>query len=305
MQETTTQKPTLLVLAAGMGSRYGGLKQIDPVGPGGETIIDYSIYDALRAGFGKLVFVIRRDIQRPFREIIGSKFEDKLAVDYVFQELDKLPAPFRPPAGRTKPWGTTHAILVAAEAVREPFAVINADDFYGATSFKMLGDQLRTSAGTDYSMVGFVLRNTLSEHGSVARGVCACDDRGFLKSVTELTNVERDDGGARHADENGHAHRLSGDEIVSMNMWGFTPALFDQLRGLLVEFLRQHGNDEKAEFYIPTAMNALVTSGQARLQVLRTPDRWFGVTYKEDRPQVVAGIRELVTRGAYPGRLWT
>ncbi len=297
MPETTIQKPALLVLAAGMGSRYGGLKQIDPVGPAGETIIDYSVYDALRAGFGRLVFVIRRDIERPFREIVGRRFEDKLAVDYVFQELGELPAPFRPPAGRAKPWGTSHAILMGAGTIHEPFAAINADDFYGATSFQILGDRLREAKGTDYSMVGFILRNTLSEHGSVARGVCACDDAGWLKSVTELTNIVRGDVGP--------GLRLTGDELVSMNMWGFTPALFDQLRQLLVEFLRDNAGSEKAEFYIPTAVNALVTSRQARLQVLRTPDHWFGVTYKEDRPAVVAGIRELIARGAYPERLWS
>jgi dTDP-glucose pyrophosphorylase len=289
-------KPTLLVLAAGMGSRYGGLKQIDPVGPAGETIIDYSIYDAVRAGFGRLVFVIRRDIEQPFREIVGRKFEDQLPVEYVFQELDKLPAPFRPPEGRTKPWGTSHAILMAEETIREPFAVINADDFYGATSFRILGDRLRAARGTDYAMVGFVLRNTLSEHGSVARGVCACDEAGWLKSVTEMTDIATGDVGA--------GRRLSGEEIVSMNMWGFTPALFGQLRGLLVEFLREQAGNAKAEFYIPTAINALIQSGRARLQVLRTTDHWFGVTYKEDRARVVAGVRDLVTRGGYPPRLW-
>ena len=293
MQETTIQKPTLLVLAAGMGSRYGGLKQIDPVGPAGETIIDYSIYDALRAGFGRLVFVIRRDIERPFREIVGRRFEDKLPVEYVFQELDKLPAPFRPPAGRTKPWGTSHAILMAADAIQhEPFAAINADDFYGATSFRILGDQLRQAKDADYSMIGFVLRNTLSAHGTVARGVCECDEAGWLKSVTELTDINPGDS------------RVTGDELVSMNMWGFTPALFPQLRQLLGEFLRENAGSEKAEFYIPTAVNALVASRQARLKVLRTPDRWLGVTYKEDRPAVVAGIRDLIAGGAYPERLW-
>ncbi|MGH7975427.1 MAG: nucleotidyltransferase family protein, partial [Limisphaerales bacterium] len=215
-------KPTLLVLAAGMGSRYGGLKQIDPVGPGGETIIDYSIYDALRAGFGKLVFVIRRDLETPFKKIIGARFERKISVEYVFQELDSLPPGFSVPPHRAKPWGTGQAILMAAGVIREPFAAINADDFYGANSFRALAEHLR-SGGADYAMVGFILRNTLSKHGSVARGACCVGADGFLQSVTELTKIQKDGGDAKYTDAAGVMHRLAGDETVSMNMWGFTP----------------------------------------------------------------------------------
>lgn len=298
------QRPTLLVLAAGIGSRYGGLKQIDPVGTAGETIMDYSIFDALRAGFGKVVFVIRREIEAAFKNFIAGRFENRIDVQYAFQELDDLPAGFRVPSARKKPWGTGHAILVAGDAVREPFAVINADDFYGAASFRLIHDHLRSGAD-DHAMVGFVLRNTLSEFGSVARGVCQIDDAGFLRGVTELTKIERDDPGAKFTDESGRVHRLSGDEIVSLNMWGFTPSLFARLREQFIDFLRKHGMEEKSEFYIPTVVNALVNSGRSRLRVLRTPDRWFGVTYKEDRPRVVDGIRQLLTRGDYPERLWS
>jgi len=297
-------KPTLLVLAAGMGSRYGGLKQIDPVGPKGETIIDYSIYDALRAGFGKLVFVIRHDIEAQFKEIVGGRFEKHAPVEYVFQELDKLPAGFSVPAGRTKPWGTTHAILMAEDVVREPFAAINADDFYGADSFRILAEQLR-SGSTDYSMVGFILRNTLSEFGSVARGACRVGPDGYLQAVKELTKIEKDGNGAKYADANGIIHRLGGNEIVSMNLWGFTPALFPQLCDNFTEFLKKSGQEEKSECYIPTTINTLVSAGKAKCKVLRTTDSWFGVTYREDRARVVESIRALIKAGGYPEKLWT
>ncbi len=297
-------KPTLLVLAAGMGSRYGGLKQIDPVGPSGETIIDYSIFDAVRAGFGKLVFVIRHDIESAFREAIGARFEKRLPVEYVFQELDKLPAGFSVPPNRKKPWGTGQAILMAADAIREPFAAINADDFYGAASFRVLAEHLQ-SGSKDYAMVGFVLRNTLSEFGSVARGACNVGPDGYLQGVTELTKIEKDGASAKYTDATGTLHRLSGDEPVSMNMWGFTPGLFAHLREQLASFLRKHGQDEKAELYIPTVVNELVKAGKERCRVLRSTDSWFGVTYREDRPFVVDGIRKLITRGDYPEKLWT
>jgi hypothetical protein len=295
-------KPTLLVLAAGMGSRYGGLKQIDPVGPGGETIIDYSVYDARRAGFGKLVFVIRRDIEAAFRESIGARFENKIPVEYVFQELDKLPPGFSVPPGRQKPWGTGQAILIAADVIREPFAAINADDFYGADSFRVLSQHLQ-SGSRDYAMVGFILRNTLSEFGTVARGVCGLTSDDHLKSVTELTKIEKADGGARYTDPAGKMHALTGDELVSMNMWGFTPELFGQLRGQFAAFLQHHGREEKSEFYIPSVVNTLVSESQARCRVLRTASSWFGVTYREDRPRVVESIRELIARGDYPEKL--
>jgi len=291
-------------MAAGMGSRYGGLKQIDPVGPNGETIIDYSIYDALRAGFGKLVFVIRQDIAAQFQEIIGARFEKRIAVEYVFQELDKLPPGFAVPNGRTKPWGTSHAILMASETIREPFAAINADDFYGAQSFRLLAQHLG-SGSPDYAMVGFVLRNTLSDFGSVARGVCQVDQDDFLQTVTELTKIERDGHRAKDTSASGVVTPLTGDEVVSMNMWGFTPALFPQLQNYFTAFLQKSGHELKSECYIPSAVNELLTARQARVKVLRTQDSWFGVTYREDRPRVVDSIRRLIARGDYPETLWS
>jgi hypothetical protein len=296
-------KPTLLVLAAGMGSRYGGLKQIDPVGPSGETIIDYSIFDAVRAGFGKLVFVIRQDIESAFREAIGARFEKRLPVEYVFQELNKLPEGFSIPPNRTKPWGTGQAILMADDVIREPFAAINADDFYGANSFRVLAEHLK-SGSPDYSMVGFTLRNTLSEFGSVARGACEVGPDGYLRGVRELTKIERDGNRAKYTDASGAMQRLTGDEPVSMNMWGFTTGLFPHLREQLTEFLKRHGQEEKSEFYIPLVVNDLVSAGKERCKVLRTNDAWFGVTYREDRPFVVEGIRKLIARGDYPQKLW-
>lgn len=296
-------KPTLLVMAAGMGSRYGGLKQIDPVGPGGETLMDYSIFDAIRAGFAKVVFIIRKDIEAPFKETIGVKFEKRIPVEYVFQELDKIPAGFHVPEGRTKPWGTTQAVLMAEDAVHEPFAVINADDFYGAEGYKVLAQHL-TSGSPDYAMVGFMLRNTLSDFGSVARGVSQADSNGYLQSVVELTKVERDGNGARNTDPSGNVTQLTGDELVSMNMWGFTPQIFPLLRERFHIFLAQNGNDLKSEHYVPTAVNELVSSGQARVKVLSTRDAWFGVTYREDRPRVVDSIAALVKKGIYPDKLW-
>ena len=297
-------KPTLLILAAGIGSRYGGLKQIDPVGPSGETIIDYSIFDALRAGFGKLVFVIRRDIEQPFKETVGSRFEKRIPVEYVFQELEKLPAGFSVPANRQKPWGTGQAILTAVEVIHEPFGVINADDFYGASSFRVLAEHL-SSGSNDYAMVGFTLRNTLSEFGSVARGACRVANDSCLQTVTELTKIEKDGDAAKYIDKTGIIHRLSGNETVSMNMWGFTPTVFGHLQKLFSEFLQNHGQEEKTEFYIPAAVNAVVGAGREKCKVLRTPDSWFGVTYREDRPRVIESIRTLITRGDYPQKLWT
>ncbi len=295
--------PTLVVLAAGMGSRYGGLKQIDPVGPCGETIIDYSIYDALRAGFGKLVFIIRKDIEQVFRQFVGSRFQQRIAVEYVFQELDMLPPGFSLPHGRTKPWGTTHAILAAAAAVHEPFAVINADDFYGAESYRVLAEHLQ-SGSQDYAMVGFVLRNTLSDFGSVSRGVCHVSDDNFLRGVVELTHIERDGHGAINKDAAGQITTLTGDELVSMNMWGFTPAIFPQLQERFQSFLSLNSASERAECYLPSAVNELVLAGNARVKVLRTNDAWFGFTYREDHPRVAASIVRLIHDDRYPERLW-
>lgn len=296
--------PTLLILAAGMGSRYGGLKQIDPVGPGGEAIIDYSIYDAIRAGFGKLVFVLRKEIEQAFRDAFGERFEKRIAVEYVFQELDKLPAGFTVPAGRSKPWGTTHAILMAADAIREPFASINADDFYGAESYRLLAQHL-TSSTDDYSMVGFTLNKTLSEFGSVARGVCRVNGEDYLENIVELTSIERAGAEVNNTDAEGRITRLTGDEPVSMNMWGFTPKIFGQLRGRFDTFLRRHGTELKGECYVPSTVGELVAEGEARVKVLRTPNEWFGVTYREDHPRVAANIRRLVQEGVYPERLWS
>jgi UTP-glucose-1-phosphate uridylyltransferase len=296
-------QPTLVVLAAGMGSRYKGLKQVDPVGPSGETIIDYSVYDAIRAGFDKLVFIIRHDIEEPFRASIGKRFENRINVEYAFQELDKLLPGFTVPPDRAKPWGTGHALLVTKEVVKTPFAAINADDFYGRHSFQMLADHLR-SGTPDYAMVGFVLRNTLSEFGTVARGECKLSGD-YLTGVTELTAIERDGSGAKYTDEKGQKHSLTGDEIVSMNMWGFTPALFPQLERLFIRFLTKYGNEPKREFYIPSAVNTLLVEKSAKVKVLRTTDTWFGMTYREDRPRVTDSINKLVKDGVYPERLWT
>lgn len=296
--------PTLLVMAAGMGSRYGGLKQIESVGPSGETIIDYSIYDALRAGFGKLVFIIRKDIEEPFKKTVGARFEKQAAVDYVFQELDMIPAPFTVPEGRTKPWGTTQAILTAEKAIHEPFAVINADDFYGSESLSVLSKHLQ-SGSQEYSMVGFILRNTLSDFGSVARGVCRVDANNYLETVVELTAVEHDGAHAKNTDAQGNVTKLTGDEPVSMNMWGFTPAIFLQLRERFAEFLKKNSTSLKAENYIPSTVNELVQAGEAKVKVLRTRDSWFGVTYREDHQRVVDSIQKLVGSGVYPERLWS
>ncbi|TAL06635.1 MAG: nucleotidyltransferase [Verrucomicrobia bacterium] len=297
-------KPTLLVLAAGMGSRYGGLKQIDPVGPAGETIIDYSIFDALRAGFGKIVFVIRKDIEAQFREIVGARFEKRAPVEYVFQELDKLPPGFSVPAGRTKPWGTTHAILMADGVIKEPFAAINADDFYGQQAYKILAQHLN-SGTPDYAMVGFILRNTLSQFGSVARGVSRVDGNAYLTNIVEMMKIEPDGNGAKNTEADGKITKLTGDEAVSMNFWGFTPTLFPQLRARFTEFLTKSGQEQKSECYIPATVGELVTGGQAKVKVLRTNDSWFGVTYREDRPRVVESIQALIKRGEYPAKLWT
>jgi hypothetical protein len=286
-----------------MGSRYGGLKQIDPVGPAGETIIDYSIYDAMRAGFGKLVFVIRHDIEQQFREIVGSRFEKRIAVEYVFQELDKLPTGYSLPAGRTKPWGTTHAILMAEPVIKEPFAAINADDFYGKSAYTVLAKHL-TSGTPDYAMVGFVLKNTLSANGSVARGVSQTDANHYLTSIVEMMKIEPDGQGAKNTDADGKVTKLTGREAVSMNFWGFTPALFPQIQAVFENFLKRSGGEQKSECYIPLTVGELVTTGQAKVKVLRSPDSWFGVTYREDRPDVIESIRKLIAKGEYPEKLW-
>lgn len=296
---------TLLVLAAGMGSRYGGVKQMDPVGPSGEVVIDYSVYDARRAGFDKVVFVIRRDIAEDFKRLIGSRFEDKLDVRYVYQELDCLPAGLLVPAGRTKPWGTAHAILVGAEAIDEPFAVINADDFYGADAFAVLGRAL-TDVVTEsrYAMVGFALENTLSEHGTVSRGVCRTTGEGVLLDVAEFTRVGRTDGGIAHINDDDSLQPLGASALTSMNMWGFAPSFFGHLARQFSDFLVSSPDDPKAEFYIATAVNDVIERAAAEVHVIPTDSHWFGVTYQDDKPCVVASIQALVDAGVYPAHLW-
>ncbi|MEY5153042.1 MAG: hypothetical protein RLZZ551_1591 [Actinomycetota bacterium] len=297
---------TLVVLAAGMGSRYGGLKQIDPMGPSGETILDYSVFDALRAGFSKVVFIIRPDFEADFRNNVSSKFEHLVDVEYAFQTLDKLPSGFSVPAGREKPWGTTHAILCAADVVKENFAVINADDFYGQESYAVLNEELSgvDSLANTFSMVGFTLRNTLSDHGSVARGVCKTNENALLTHIDEMTNLSREGSGALYTREDGSVLNLTGDEPVSMNMWGFTPRLFDHLDRVFQEFLRSSGTELKSECFIPLTVGQLISEKHVTCKVLRSNSTWFGVTYKEDKEIVQGSIAALVEKGKYPKSLW-
>ena len=294
---------TLLVLAAGMGSRYGGLKQIDPVGPSGETVLDYAVFDAVRAGFGRVVFVIRREFETVFREQIGAKYAGRIAVDYVFQALDTLPDGVVGRVEREKPWGTGHAVWCAREALREPFAVINADDFYGMDSFVQLARFFADTSATrpaegpvDCAIVGFRLANTLSEHGAVSRGVCTSEGQERLSSITERTGIL-----ASHVGPGG---AYTGDEIVSMNCWGFPAAVFDGLDQQFRDFLAQHGHEPKAEFYLPAAVSRMIALGQARVRVLATDSSWFGITYRDDKPRVVAALGALVERGVYPQKLF-
>ena len=298
-------KPTLLVLAAGMGSRYGGLKQLDGVGPNGETIMDYSIYDAIRSGFGKVVFVIRKDFEDDFRRIILSKYENHVPVEVVFQSLDALPEGYTCPAERVKPWGTNHALMMGAKAINEPFAVINADDFYGRNSFEVLAQELcRLHGEGDYCMVGFHVGNTLSESGTVARGVCSTRN-GLLNTVVERTSIVRAaDGNIVFTDENGVVHTLEPDTLVSMNMWGFTPDYFRFSEDYFKTFLNENINNLKAEFYIPTMVNILITGQRATVKMLSSTSKWFGVTYANDRESVVEKLQALHNCGEYPEKLF-
>ena len=301
-------KPTLLILAAGMGSRYGGLKQLDAMGPSGEVVLDYSVFDAIRAGFGKVVFVIRRDFEELFRTQIGAKYEGRIAVDYAFQDLNDLPDGFSVPEGRTKPWGTAHALLAAEKVVHEPFLMINADDFYGQDAFKKIAADLVQPRPDDgkshWSMVGFYLKNTLSEHGSVSRGVCECDANGMLAFVLEMTKIFQHGTGAENREVEGAYVPLTGDEVVSMNFFGFTPDIFPQLRAAFAAFLAERGTELKSECYVPAEVNALINAGKAEVRVLETTGKWFGVTYPEDKAEVVASIRALIDAGEYPQSLW-
>jgi len=298
-------KPTLFILAAGMGSRYGGLKQLDGLGPNGETIMDYSVFDALRAGFGKIVFVIRKDFEADFREKVLSKYADKVACEVCFQAIDKVPAGCTYNPERSKPWGTNHAVLMGKDVIKEPFAVINADDFYGQDSFRVLADYLRSVEGTEgkYCMVGYRVCNTLSENGSVSRGVCTTDENGLLTDVVERTKIEEKNGEIVFT-EDGVDTPLAPNTPVSMNMWGFTPEYFRYSEEGFRAFLAEHGQELKSEFYIPTLVNNLIASGKATCKVLDTTSKWFGVTYAEDRPQVVMKINQLIAKGDYPAKLF-
>lgn len=299
-------KPTLYILAAGMGSRYGGLKQLDGLGPNGETIMDYSVYDAIRAGFGKIVFVIRHDFEQEFRDKIISKYEGHIPVEVVFQDLNALPEGFKAPADRTKPWGTGHAVLVGKNAIREPFAVINADDYYGQESFRLLADFLRSVEGEKnrYCMIGFKIANTLSENGGVSRGLCEVSAEGNLTGVNECHGICRKDGHIVYNPAEGQEAPFPEDGVVSMNMWGFTPDYFDYSERDFIEFLGAHGDELKSEFYIPTVVNNLIQSGTVTLKVIPTPDKWFGVTYAADRQDTVDRFAKLHSEGAYPARLF-
>ena len=295
-------KKALVILAAGMGSRYGGLKQIDPVGPNGEVVMDYSIHDAIRAGFNKVVFVIRRDIEEAFKEKLGARYEGKVEVTYAFQELDAVPPTFARPAPRTKPWGTAHAVLVAKHEVNEPFAAINADDFYGADAYQQLAHELEHPTPNAFSMVGFRLNQTLSEHGHVSRGLCEVTPDGFLQTVTEHTHIEKQ--GERIISTASESEsRLTGDEIVSMNMWGFTPDLFTHLDRQFEAFLSAYGQEEKSECYLPACVDELIHAKQATVHVVATSSPWFGVTYPDDKPLVIENLRRLIADGVYPRTL--
>jgi dTDP-glucose pyrophosphorylase len=300
--------PTLLILAAGMSSRYGGgSKQTDGMGPCGETLLDYSVYDAKRAGFGRIVFVIRREGEAAFRERVVSRLEPHLPVALVYQEMSDLPSGFQVPAERAKPWGTGHAVLAARHEIREPFCVINADDYYGRDSFQVMADWLRRpdldGPPCAWSMVGFRLRNTLSEHGKVARGICEVRD-GLLTGIEELTDIFRTDAGAENRPPEQAVRPLSGDEIVSLNMWGFTLAVFADFQRSFTVFLEENTASARAEFYIPSGVDAAIHAGRATCRVLPTTSQWFGVTYQEDKPRVTAAVRALVDADMYPSPLW-
>jgi dTDP-glucose pyrophosphorylase len=297
---------TIAILAAGIGSRYGGLKQMDPIGPSGEFIIDYSIYDALRAGFDSVIFIIRKYFAEEFRETIGERVSKHAQVRYVFQEIEDLPAPFRAPAERTKPWGTVQAMLTCKDVVDGPFAVINADDYYGRESYQILSQALDAMDPEKhaYCMAGFKLMNTLSEFGTVTRGICAATPEGILTNVVEVSGLHRQGEKVLLAPGHGELGDLTGDELVSMNFWGFTPAVFTQLDRLFREFLASSLENPKAELVIPNAVGMLVQQGQATVRVLPTGSEWFGITHPQDRIEVVNRLNTLISRGEYPANLW-
>ena len=299
-------KPTLLVLAAGMGSRYGGLKQTDKLGPSGETIIDYSVFDAKRAGFGKVVFIIREDIRQEFEDTIIAQYKKHIDCSYVLQAIDKLPEGFSVPEGRVKPWGTAHAMLMAADEIKEPFAVINADDFYGYEAFKLMAEFLENQnpEGSNYSMMGYHLYKTLSDFGTVSRGICKADENHLLIDVEEVTKIARIENQVSFIDENEKTHPIDEKSLVSMNFWGFMPGFFDALKAGFVEFLKEKINVPKSEYYIPTEVNVMLEEGRATVKVIPTSSDWFGVTYQEDKPVAMAQLEKLVEQGVYPKKLW-
>ncbi len=299
-------KPTLLILAAGMGSRFGGLKQVEPVGPNGEAIIDYTIFDAIRAGFGKVVFIIRESFADAFREKFDAKLKGKIDVEYVYQELDNLPEGFNLPEGREKPWGTAHAILVAKDAIKEPFCALNADDFYGKEAYQVMANFLTTSKSDDeYSMVGYQLQNTLSDFGSVSRGICAVDDNNNLLKIVETTKIVKKNGGVVSIEEDGSEQPLTGAENASMNIWGFKPSIFETLEIKFTDFLKAEIDKPKSEMYIPSVVFEMIDEKIANVKVLEANSPWFGVTYKEDKPLVVDKLRKLIDAGEYPEKLWS
>jgi len=298
-------KPTLLILAAGIGSRYGGIKQMDKIGPSGESIIDYSIFDAIRAGFGKMVFVLNPKIEKDFKAVYEPRLSGKIDTAYVLQEINNIPegVDFNP--ARVKPWGTGHAVLAAKEAINTPFAVINADDFYGRQAFDVLSRFLSPLQNdeTHYAMVGYQLANTLSENGSVSRGICSTTN-GLLTDVVERTKIFKEENGAIVFEENGKKQTIDGNSLVSMNFWGFTPKYFEQSETFFTDFIRENAQQLKAEFYIPYVVNKLITQQDADVRVLESHDQWFGVTYQEDKPITIAKVKELVGAGIYPKNLW-
>lgn len=299
------KKPTLVILAAGMGSRYGGLKQLDSFTEEGDTIIDFSIYDALQAGFGKFVFIIRKSFEAEFKENIGKKLQGRAEVDYVYQELENVPEKYIQPE-RVKPWGTGHALLMAKEVVKENFAVINGDDFYGKEAFAVMAKALKAmdTASYEFATMAYFLKNTISEHGYVSRGECQVDENQFLTDVTERTHIEKIDGKLMRKDNDGSFVPIDENMVVSMNFWGFTPKVFDFGEGLFKTFLENNQTNLKAEFFIPTIVNEIIKSGKATVQVLKSDSKWFGVTYKEDKKTVEQAIKSLKIKGEYPKKLW-
>ena len=298
-------KPTLLVLAAGMGTRYGGNKQLDEVGPSGETIIDYSIYDAIRAGFGKIVFVIRRDIEQQIKERFFERLQGKIEVDYVFKEINNLPEGVKVSPERQKPWGTSHAILVTENKIKEPFGVINADDYYGVESFSILHDFLVSDKDPNcYCIVGYKMGNTLSDHGNVNRGVCWVDEKGLLKNIVETRQIEKTASGAQAPGSDGKMQYFTGNEVVSMNLWGFKPSCFSFLGEEFRNFINKSVMDLKSELDIPTSIDKFVKNGQITIKILMSNERWFGVTYREDKPFVVESLKKMIRNGVYPARIY-